>query len=88
MDGTVSETEAVESDVLDKDVKDTVDTLEQSLVTDVGAGPTSEHSENGREGKEDGNSSPQREGSLSRFLKGAKDKFDSLPAEWGQRRTS
>lgn len=26
-------------------------------------------------------------GALSRFLKGAKDKFDSLPPEWGQRRT-
>lgn len=87
MDGTVSETEPVESDVLDKDVKDTVDTLSQSSVTDVGAGPTAsdKHSEIGNEGEE---SSPQREGSLSRFLKGAKDKFNSLPPEWGQRRTS
>ena len=99
MDGTVSETEPVESDVLDKDVKDTVDTLSQSPVTDVGAGPTAEHSENGNaisigigengnEVTESDNSSPQREGSLSRFLKGAKEKFDALPPEWGQRRTS
>lgn len=80
--------EPVESDVLDEDVKDTVDTLSQSSVTDVGAGSTSEHSENGNEGQNSDNSSPQREGSLSRFLKGAKEKFDSLPPEWGQRRTS
>ena len=80
--------EPVESDVLDKDVKESVDTLSQSSVTDVGAGPTLENSENGNEGQNSDNSSPQREGSLSRFLKGAKDKFDSLPPEWGQRRTS
>lgn len=88
MDGLDSESELVLHEEEESNIKD----VDSSSVSDTTQTPTvaedSRVNSNASPTGYDDRENPSSNGTLSRFIKGAKEKFDKLPPAWGQLRTN